>query len=359
MRVTDKMAQTQIMNNIQKSRSELGALQNQAATGKKITKPSDDPVGATKVLANRAETKNLEQFERGVQNAKLFLETTESVLTQLTESIVRAKELAIQAANDTNGGTPREMIGSEIQQISDAVMEMANRRIGERYLFAGHKTLTQPFGKDGNYSGDDGEMKIGTNKGHFVAMNLSGDKVFLGRGVGADGKIKPTDEVPQNVDGLQNYKISEAEREFKNDEQDESRIETRGPANVGRIQRLGKEDPVNGGAGVNIFNIMQGLEVALKTNDKFGIQDALEPLDQALNQINLARAEIGGRVNQLNASSDGNQKTIIDNKVNNSQVEDADLFQVMTDLNKSDTTLKATLETSGKLVNMSLLDFLR
>ena len=110
---------------------------------------------------------------------------------------------------------------------------------------------------------------------------------------------------------------------------------------------------------MNIFNLMQGLEVALRTNDKYGIQDALEPLDQALTQINLARAEIGGRVNQLNASSDGNQKTIVDNKVNNSMVEDADLFQVMTDLNKSDTTLKATLETSSKLVNMSLLDFLR
>ncbi len=359
MRVTDKMNQSQIMNNIQKSRSELSTLQNQASTGKRITKPSDDPIGATKVLSNRGEIKNLEQFERGAQNARLFLETTESVLAQLSESIVRAKELALQAANDTNGGSPREMIGAEIEQINGAVMEMANRRIGERYLFAGHKTLTQPFTKDGEYSGDDGEMKIGTNKGHFIAMNLSGDKVFLGRGVGADGKIKPSGDTPQSVDDLQNYKISEAEREFKNDEQDESRIETRGPANVGRIQRLGKEDPVIGGEGVNIFNLMQGLEVALKANDKYGIQDALEPLDQALNQLNLARAEIGGRVNQLNASTDGNQKTIIDNKVNNSLVEDADLFQVMTDLNKSDTTLKATLETSGKLVNMSLLDFLR
>ncbi len=359
MRVTDKMNQTQILNNIQKSRSELSNLQNQAATGKKITKPSDDPVGSAKVLANRTENKNLEQYERGVQGAKLFLETTESVLSQLTESIVRAKELALQAASDTNGATPREMIASEIEQINNSVMEMSNRRVGERFIFAGHKTLVQPFTRDGVYNGDDGEMKIATNKGNFIAMNLSGDKVFLGRGLGSDGTVKPSKETPQSVQELQNFKISEAEREFKNDEQDESRIETRGPANVGRIQRLGDKDPVSGGSGVNIFNLIQGLEVALRTNDKFGIQDALEPLDQALTQINQARAEIGGRVSQLNASSDGIQKTIVDNKINNSQVEDADLFQVMTDLNKSDTTLKATLETSGKLVHMSLLDFLR
>src|SRR3989338_3615638 len=359
MRVTDKMNQTQVLNNIQKSRSELATLQNQASSGKKITKPSDDPVGAAKVLANRTENKNLEQFDRGVNGAKLFLETTESVLSQLTENIVRAKELAIQGASDTNGGTPREMIAAEVEQIYNSLVEMSNRQVGDRYLFSGHKTLVRPFGNDGEYSGDDGEIKIATNKGKFVAMNLSGDKVFLGKGLGGDGTIKPSRETPQSVEDLQNYKVSEAEREFLNEEQNEHRIETRGPAIVGRVQRLGKNDPVTGGTGVNIFNLLQGLEVALKANDKYGIQDALEPLDQALSQINLARAEVGGRVNQLNATSDGIQKTIVDNKVNNSYLEDADLFQVMTDLNKSDTTLKSTLETSSKLMSASLLDFLR
>ncbi len=359
MRVTDKMNQTQITSNIQKNRTELSSLQNQASSGKRITKPSDDPTASAKILANRTENKNLEQFDKGVFNAKTFLESTESALSQLGEALVRAKELTVQAASDTNGGTPREMIAAEVEQIYNSVIEMSNRRVGERYMFAGHKTLSQPFTRAGEYSGDDGEIKIPTNKGHFVAMNLSGDKVFLGRGLGQDGTVKPSQETPQDVEDLQNYKISEAEREFQNDELQENHIETRGPANVGRIHKLGATDPVTGGSGVNIFNLMQGLEVALRTNDKAGIQDALEPLDQALNQVTLARAEIGGRVNQLNASSDGIQKTILDNKVTNSQLEDADLFQVMTDLNKSDSTLKGTLATSQKLMSMSLLDFLK
>jgi flagellar hook-associated protein 3 FlgL len=104
---------------------------------------------------------------------------------------------------------------------------------------------------------------------------------------------------------------------------------------------------------------MRGLEIALKTNDKEGIQQALEPLDQALNQVSLARAEVGGRVNQLNATSEGIQKTLVENKIQNSQLEEADLFQVMTDLNKADASLKGSLETSHKLLSMSLLDFLR
>ncbi|MFZ3228749.1 MAG: flagellar hook-associated protein FlgL [Pseudobdellovibrio sp.] len=359
MRVTDKMNQTQVVNHIQKGRSELANLQNQAATGKRITKPSDDPTASAKILSNRTEGRNLEQFDKGIINAKSFLESTESALAQLTESLVRAKELSIQAANDTNGGSSREMIAIEMDQIYNSVVEMSNRRVGEKYLFGGHQITTQPFSHDGQYSGDDGEIKIAANKGHFIAMNLTGDKVFMGRGIGHDGTIRPSVDTPQDVEQLQDYKISETERQFQNEATNDNHIETRGPASVGRIQRLSDHDPVSGGAGVNIFNIIRNIEVSMRTNDKVGIQESLEPLDQALNQINLARAEVGGRVNQLNASSDGIQKTLLENKMTNSQLEEADLFQVMTDLNKADTTLKGSLETSNKLLSMSLLDFIK
>ncbi len=359
MRVTDKMNQIQVMNNIQKNRSELSTLQNQAATMKRVNKPSDDPVAAAKILTNRTDNKNLEQFEKNVFFAKSFLETSEAALSQVGEALVRAKELAMQGATDTNGGAPREMISSEVAQIYSSLIEIGNRRSGERYIFGGHKTLTPPFNADGEYAGDDGEIKIQNQKGQYVSMNLTGQRVFLGQGVGTDGVLRPPTVTPQSVQEVQQYKLSEADRQFQNQEQAENKIETRGPASVGRIQRLGNVDPVTGGAGVNIFSLISGLDAALKTNDREGIQDALEPLDQALSQINLARADIGGRVNQLNATAEGIQKNVIDNKTVNSQVEDADLFQVMTDLNRSDAALKGSLETSHKLLSMSLLDFLK
>ncbi|MBC7742920.1 MAG: flagellar hook-associated protein FlgL [Bdellovibrionaceae bacterium] len=353
------MSQNQVLTNIQKNRSELSQLQNQAATMKRITKPSDDPVAASKVLVNRTENKNLEQFEKNIFFARNFLETTETTLSQLSEAVVRAKELAVQAASDTNGGLPREMLSTEVGQIYNAVLEISNRRSGERFLFGGQKTLSQPFTAEGEYSGDDGEIRIENQKGNFVALNLTGDRIFLGKGMGEDSFIKPSRETPKSVDELQQHKLAEADRQFQNEQEDENKLETRGPASVGRVQRLGDVDPVIGGKGVNLFNLISGLEVAMKANDKFGIQDALEPLDQALNQINMARAEIGGRVVQLNAASEGIQRSIVDNKQTISQLEDADLFQVMTDLNRSDAALKGSLETSHKLMSMSLLDFLR
>lgn len=359
MRVTDKMSQNQVLKNIQKNRSELSQLQNQAATGKKLTTPSEDPAGASKVLANRTDLKNSEQFDKNINAARMFLDTTESTLSQLSEAIIRSKELALQAASDTVGESQRAMIGSEIGQIGNSILEMSNRRIGERFLFGGFKTQTSPFNRDGEYQGDDGEIKIQNQNGNFVAMNLTGDRVFLGRAIGNDDYIRQPEDVPQDAEQLQQYKLSEADREFQNNQKLEDRIETRGPASVGHVQTLGKSDPITGGSGVNIFSLMRSLDVALKTNDKLAIQEALEPLDQALNQISVVRAEVGGRVNQLNMTADGLQKTIIDNKSLTSQIEDADLFQTMSDLSKTDTTLKGSLETASKMLDMSLLNFLK
>lgn len=359
MRVSDKGNQNNLMNNIQKSRSQIAQLQTQAATMKKITKPSDDPIGAAKALENKTENKNLAQFEKDILQGKMFLETTESTLAQLNENLVRAKELALQAASDTNGGLPREMIAEELSQIFNSVVEMSNRSSGERFLFGGFKTSEAPFTREGEFRGDKGEMQIQNHKNQFLPMNLSGAQVFLGKDLGYQGTVKRDWEIPKTLEELQAFKLNNIEKEFIEQEQEANYIETRGPASTGRIQRLAEKDPITGQSGINIFTMMMGLEAALRTNDKEGIQDALEPLDQAMNQVNLARAEVGGRMNQMNAASEGIQKSIIENKSQTSQIEDADLFQVMTDLSKSDQTLKATLETSSKVSQQSLLDFLR
>lgn len=359
MRISDKMNQNQFLTNVQKNRTELSNLQNQAATMKRINKPSDDPIGAAKALQNRTENKNLEQFDRNILFARSFLENSESTLSQLGEAVVRAKELAMQGASDTNGGVPRQMISEEVSQIYNSVVEMSNRRFGERYIFGGYQTTEAPFTKAGEFRGDNGQIQIQNHKGQFLPMNLSGAQIFLGEDLGYEGAIKRQWEVPKTLEELQDYKISEVQKEIEQDVNRQDLLELRGPASVGRVQRLSETDPVNGQAGANIFSLITTLEAGLRTNDKVAIQSVLEPLDQALNQINLARAEVGGRLNQMNATSDGIQKTIVENKAQNSLIEDADLFKVMTDLNKSDTALKATLETSNKIMNQSLLDFLR
>lgn len=367
MRVTDKMNQTQLLGNVQKTRSELSQLQNQATTQKRINKPSDDPTGVGIAMANRTNIKNMEQYDRNILFAKTFLETSELALTQVGDLLIRAKELAVQAASDTNAGLPRETMATEMRQLYSSLIEASNKRFGERYVFGGHKTTEPPFSGDGQFKGDNGQIQIQNQQGNYLPMNLTGDQVFLGQDLSYKESVNRDLTVPKSAEELQDFKLAQIEREYQEELDQENDVQLRGPASLERAHRVstGDQDPTRAADdkasknGVNLFTLISGLETALVTNDKFIIQGSLEPLDQALNQINLARAEVGGRLNQMIATSEGLQKSIIDTKAQNSVIEDADLFQTMTDLNRADSTLKATLETAGKISNQSLLDFLR
>lgn len=360
MRIADKMAFNQVNQNLSKNRSDMADLQNQAATQKRINKPSDDPLASARVLAARTEERGNSQFIKNINNAKSFLEFSDQSLGELSDILVRAKELAVSQSNDASGNAESRMVtASEIEQIYNQAIQIGNRKLGERYIFGGYKTDKMPFDQSGEYKGDDGDMKIQVHKDSFVAMNVAGSKVFLGRGLGGDGIARASYESPTNVDELKKFQQDEIQRQQMNDEVEENYLPTRGPASAVGFGAKGRKDPVEGGAGINIFGTIRDLEVSLRTNDKQGIQESLDTLDQAISQVVLARSEVGSRVMAVNNTMDSLQKAVVDNKTTASQLEDADAFQVISDINKTDSTLKATLETSGKLIQPSLLDFLR
>lgn len=360
MRIADKMQFKQVQSNVQKNRAEMAELQNQAATQKRITKPSDDPLAAARVLGQRTEERGNTQFVKNINQLKSFLEFTDQSLGELSEIFMRAKELAISQSSDAGASAQTRMVtASEIEQIFNQAIQIGNRKLGERFIFSGFKTQTQPFTQDGQYFGDDGDMRVQTHKESFVPMNLPGSKVFLGKGFSSFGVNRPSEASPRNVDQLQQHREEEAVMNMQLAEIEENRIQTRGPAGFGSAQRLGDADPVDQSTGVNILSVLKGLEISMKTNDKEGIQESLDLLDQALNQVVLSRSEVGSRIMAVNNTLDTLQKAIVDNKVAASQLEDADVFQTVSDINKTDSTLRATLETSGKLIGPTLLDFLK
>lgn len=360
MRIADKMQFNQIQGNINKNRTEMADLQNQAATQKRITKPSDDPLASARVLGSRTEERGNNQYVKNINQAKSFLEFSDQSLSELSEILMRAKELAIAQSTDAGASEQTRLIaGQEIEQIHSQAIQIGNRKLGERFIFGGYKTQTQPFGLDGDYQGDDGDIKIQTHKESFLAMNLPGSKVFLGQGVSGDGIARPSIYSPKDVNELNDLRGQEEQIRQQNEEEQYNAIETRGPAAYGKAAKISSRDPVTQHGGINVFKTLKGLEVAMRTNDKEGIQDSLERIDQALNQVVLARAEVGSRIMAANNTLDSLQKAIVDNKTLASQLEDADVFQVVSDINKTDSTLRATLETSGKLVQPTLLDFLK
>src|SRR5690606_11787867 len=145
-------------------------LQNQAATQKRINKPSDDPLASARVLAARTEERGNTQFIKNINNARSFLEFSDQSLSELGDILVRATELAISQSNDASGNEETRLVtASEIDQIYNQSVQIGNRKLGERYIFGGFKTQTRPFTPDGAYEGDDSDMKIQTQKDSYVA----------------------------------------------------------------------------------------------------------------------------------------------------------------------------------------------
>jgi flagellar hook-associated protein 3 FlgL len=337
----------------------MSELQNQAALQKRVTKPSDDPLASARVLAARTEISGSGQFLKSINNAKTFLEYSEQSLGELNEALVRAKELAIGQSNDASASADsRKAVSNEVGELYQQAIQVGNRKLGDRFLFGGFRTTKPPFDKDGIYRGDGGQMQVVINKDSSVAMNMPGNHAFLG---------EPLEE--PKAGGPHGYKNL--------NEKLEQALELRGPASLTSAvtadpahEKAQEADPEavhtkpdlsdSGSAnGVNVFKVLKDLEIGLKTNDKGSIQDSLEQIDAAITQVVLARSQIGARVSSLNAATETLTKDQIDAKTMASNLEDADTFQLVSDINKAEGTMKATLETSGKLIQPSLLDFLR
>lgn len=366
MRIADNMTFDQVRGNLTKNRSEMADLQNQAATQKRVTKPSDDPVAAARVLASRVDLAGNKQFSKNLSYAKSFLEFTDQSLAEVTENLMRMKELAISQANDASANDEsRRVVATEVQQIYSQMVAISNRKLGDRYIFGGYRTTQQPFDVHGNYKGDDGEMMIHTDKGSFIAMNLPGDQVFNGVGLGRDGVVQASSKQAVTIEEfmVQQQEKSEEQQEKANQlrEREERALQLRGPANTspGEGSNESQRPPEPEEVGVNLFAVIKRFDGALRTNDKEVIQDLLNEIDSALSQVVMARAQVGSRSMSLDNALQTLQKVTVDNQVLISEMEDADIYKTVSDINKTESTLQATLQTSGKIMQPSLLDFLR
>jgi flagellar hook-associated protein 3 FlgL len=346
MRVADKMSFNQVNSNLHKNRGEVFDLQNKAATQKRVVKPSDDPIAATRVLKQRTEIHGIEQFLKNITSAKNFLEFSEQSLGDLTDTLIRAKELALGQASDAGASAEtRRVVATEIEQLFHHVVGIGNRKLGDRFLFGGFSTVKPPFSPEGEYQGDHGQMMVPIDKENKMAINLPGSSIFLGLELRRDGQTGG----PASSDPLEEF-------EYNNSQE---LVVTRGPASEVPTQEFEETNSPWLHKGVNIFKVLKELQIALETNDKVGVQESLEDLDSAISQAVLLRSRLGARVNTLDKTFEAIHRSEVDAKAVKSQAEDVDAFELVTDINRAENTLKTSLHTSGQLLQTSLLDFLR
>ena len=294
MRVTQSMLSSNMMNNLTSSLSRLDKLNTQVATQKKITKPSDDPVVAMKGMVYRRSLEEVEQFQRNFSEAYNWVENTDSALDKAKLAMDRIRELVVQTSNDTYDAEQRESTKAEVVQLKEHLLEIANTKFGEKYLFNGTATTTKPV--------------EGTETGAAVSTNAGKVELELSKGVHIQVNITAQEAFPAGL--------------FE-----------------------------------DIEKIINTLEDDTKTGaDLSGL---LDELDVHLADNSTARAKIGARFNRIELmEARASEQKVIASRIL-SENEDVDFEQVVTDLTVQETVHKAALSVGARIIQPSLMDFLR
>lgn len=155
MRVTQSMLSNNMLRNLSNSYGKMGDLQRQVETGKKVNRPSDDPVVVMKGINYRTALGKIEQYERNIGEVNNWLDTSDNTMDKVGAALQRTNDLLIQASTDTTTDEDREKIKAELVQLRQHVQDLSNTKIGDKYIFSGTKTNTPPFDKvTGNYVND-------------------------------------------------------------------------------------------------------------------------------------------------------------------------------------------------------------
>lgn len=182
MRVTNKMMSQTVLNNLTTNLNRLQKLQDQMSSGHVISRPSDDPVIASRVMALNSTMKQHDQYERNINDAIGWLETTDKALGSLNDALQRVRELTIKGSNSSLSATDRNALAQEVEQLFGNVVQIANTSYANRYIFAGTKTTAAPFSQTGAYSGNsgpDGQMNWEVSQGVNITINIDGNDAFI------------------------------------------------------------------------------------------------------------------------------------------------------------------------------------
>lgn len=414
MRVTDLTKQHAVVRNIQKNGNELQTLQENMSSGRRINRLSDDPLGATQAQDYRTKISYFDMLRHITGQTFVWLDRTESELQHVGDLISRTKTLVLAQANDSMDAASRKVTAEEVKNIIDALVQSGNSKIGKIFIFSGSKTLTKPLtGAKENNPGIihteniDSDLKFlldpeqfsatfegfsskpyivriakegPIGRAHYVVSDDGGEtwskentllpviEVFNDKGHSSDKVFMRI--VGEQSDKLGVPMIFPNGLEFKFEPNppiqyhgnDDKRMI---PTSEGILQPINltarevfyqsENDPDS----LDVFEMLFSVKRALEENDRKVLEERLGSLDDALEQVLNKRADMGAVRREL----DEQLEKVSDREFNNvkqlSEIEDLDFPKAVVEMNLADVRNKASLETSARLLQPSLLQFLR
>ncbi len=180
MRISTQMMYEQNMRGITDSQSRWLGFGEQMSTGKRVNRPSDDPIAASQaVVLSQAQSQNSQfALARTFATQKVSLE--ENVLGQVTTAIQSAQEKVVYGGNGTLSDNDRASLATDLKGIRDQLMNLANSTDGNgRYIFAGYKTEAAAFDQTtGDYEGGSTPISQQVDASRSMQVSHTGTEVF-------------------------------------------------------------------------------------------------------------------------------------------------------------------------------------
>ena len=308
MRVTQTMLSNNMLRNLMKSQAQMDKYFTQIYTGKKISRPSQDPVIAMKGMFYRTQVAEVEQYRRNLGEVHNWIENTDAALDKATQVMHRLSELAVQASNDTNGEQERESIKKEVLQLKEHLIEIVNTNVNGKYIFNGNKTNEKPINvlvnNDGDLIDEDGNL---ISAGEFpVLTNPNSGSVMI--------EVSKGTELQVNLDAseLFNKDFFEVINTF-------------------------------------ISNLENGTD----------IDQSIGQLNEKKAEIVDARAELGARMNRVELIETRLAEQEVIAKRIMSDNEDVHFEEAITNLITQESLHRAALSAGARIIQPTLVDFLR
>ncbi|MGD9411950.1 MAG: flagellar hook-associated protein FlgL [Desulfobacterales bacterium] len=304
MRVTNNMMTDSLVRYLTAQNEALYERQTIIASQKRINRPSDDPLGMGKVLDYRQTLSSIEQYETNIQSGQERLEITEITLDLVDELLQGVRAIAMSEAGGTTES--RQLTAEEVKNLFDQVLDLANSKHNGNYMFSGYQTQTAPFSRDDTlattfdqftvtYNGDAGETRFIVGHETQITIDNDGRPLFQNAAAG----------------------------------------------------------------GINIFDAMRDLIVALESDDTAAISDQSDLIDHGRKQINNLRAANSPILYQLEISESHwqNYKPKIQELL--AREEEVDVTQAVVELQNIELAYQTTLATTARITQQGLIDFLQ
>lgn len=292
-RVTQNMLSDRSVGALQTGLTRLAKLQEQLSTGRVLNRPSDSPTDTTSAMRIRSSIADITQYGRNANDGNGWLSQIDSALTHMNDQVLRARDLALQGANEGGmGPTAREALAAEVDQIRGGMIDTANSTYLGRPVFGGVTAGAKAYDVNGVYIGTPGAVNRSISEGSSIRVDVDGQAVF-------------------------------------------------------------------GAAGSSVFDHLDALSTALRAGDQAGISASITALSADRDRITTTQTDVGTRQIRVEGAIQAAQDTELRLSTSLSNVENTDLPKAIVDLQMQQTAYQASLAATARVMQPSLLDFLR